>query len=64
MGHQAEKADGVGNECKVEVYSRVTGYMQPVVKWNHGKQEEFKARKAYKTDSRHHPRGLCDTTTI
>ena len=38
-------------EGKTEVYSRVTGYMQPVHKWNAGKQEEFKDRKNY------HPTG-------
>lgn len=54
MGHQADKADGVGGRCegKTEVYSRVTGYMQPVGKWNNGKQEEFKNRKPYATDSK------------
>lgn len=32
---------------KMEIYSRVTGYHQPVSKWNKGKQEEFKDRKEY-----------------
>jgi ribonucleoside-triphosphate reductase len=35
-----------GRKC--DVYSRVTGYHQPVSKWNHGKKEEFKQRKVYK----------------
>ncbi len=30
------------------IYSRVVGYLQPVQKWNKGKQEEFKIRKEYK----------------
>jgi len=30
------------------VYSRVVGYLQPVQKWNKGKQEEFRMRKEYK----------------
>ena len=30
-----------------QIYSRVTGYFQPVDKWNAGKAEEFKQRKAY-----------------
>jgi len=29
------------------IYSRVVGYLQPVQKWNKGKQEEFKNRKEY-----------------
>lgn len=34
-----------------EVYSRVTGYFRPVKNWNAGKQEEFRDRLAYATDS-------------
>lgn len=34
-----------GREC--EVYSRVVGYLRPVVSWNQGKQDEFKLRKVY-----------------
>lgn len=34
-----------GQKC--DVYSRVTGYHQPVTKWNLGKKEEFKDRKKY-----------------
>lgn len=30
------------------VYSRVVGYLQPIQKWNSGKQEEAKDRKSYK----------------
>ncbi len=29
------------------VYSRVVGYIQPIQKWNKGKQEEFKDRKLF-----------------
>ncbi len=31
-----------------EVYSRIVGYIRPVVQWNPGKQEEFKNRKKFK----------------
>lgn len=36
-------------ETKVpcEVYSRITGYIRPVNKWNNGKQEEFKDRSTF-----------------
>lgn len=34
-----------GKKC--DVYSRVTGYHQPLHKWNIGKKEEFKQRKPY-----------------
>jgi ribonucleoside-triphosphate reductase len=30
------------------IYSRIVGYLQPVQKWNKGKQEEFKLRKEFK----------------
>lgn len=32
---------------KVEVYSRVVGYLRPVSNWNDVKQAEFKSRKMY-----------------
>ncbi len=35
-------------KCKVEVFSRVTGFFRPVQEWNKGKQEEFKDRKTFK----------------
>ena len=35
------------SECKVEVFSRVTGFFRPVQSWNKGKAEEFKDRKKY-----------------
>jgi anaerobic ribonucleoside-triphosphate reductase len=34
-------------KCKVEVFSRVTGFYRPVQDWNKGKVEEFKDRKHY-----------------
>jgi ribonucleoside-triphosphate reductase len=34
-------------KCKVEVFSRVTGFYRPVQSWNEGKAEEFKDRKKY-----------------
>ena len=33
-----------------EIYSRVVGYMRPVVQWNKGKKEEFKEREYLKYD--------------
>lgn len=33
---------------ETEVYSRVVGYLRPVKQWNHGKQAEFRMRKAFK----------------
>jgi anaerobic ribonucleoside-triphosphate reductase len=35
-------------ESPCEVYSRVVGYLRPVVQWNKGKKEEFRERKTYK----------------
>ena len=35
-------------KCKVEVFSRVTGFFRPVQEWNKGKQQEFKDRKTFK----------------
>jgi ribonucleoside-triphosphate reductase len=32
----------------MEVYSRITGYVRPVSKWNEGKVQEFKERKEFK----------------
>lgn len=39
----------IDNKCKekMEVYSRIVGYMRPVSNWNKGKQEEFKMRKSF-----------------
>jgi hypothetical protein len=34
-------------ECRVEVFSRVTGFFQPVQLWNKGKQEEFGDRGTF-----------------
>lgn len=34
-----------------EVYSRVVGYLRPVIQWNKGKKEEFKMRKTYAMES-------------
>lgn len=33
-----------------EVYSRVVGYLRPVVQWNLGKKEEFRLRKTYRVE--------------
>jgi ribonucleoside-triphosphate reductase len=34
--------------CRVEVFSRVTGFFRPVQSWNNGKSAEFKSRKRYR----------------
>jgi len=35
---------------KMEIYSRVVGYLRPVDQWNPGKQQEFRDRKNFKVD--------------
>lgn len=35
-------------EIQCEIYSRVSGYMRPVMQWNKGKKEEFAERKYMK----------------
>lgn len=44
---------GTARRCgeRTQVYSRVTGYHQPIHKWNHGKREEFKNRKTYNVNN-------------
>jgi ribonucleoside-triphosphate reductase len=47
---------GEQHECpicntKADVYSRVVGYLRPVVRWNDGKQQEFALRKTYADNS-------------
>lgn len=32
-----------------EVFSRVTGYLRPISRWNDGKKQEFEDRKTYST---------------
>lgn len=34
-------------KCRIEIYSRVTGFFRPVQVWNRGKQEEFSDRGKY-----------------
>ena len=41
----------IKNRTKCEVWSRVVGYLRPTSRWNEGKQEEFKDRKLFKTDT-------------
>jgi hypothetical protein len=36
------------NFRRCEVYSRVVGYLRPVMQWNEGKQAEFRERRAYR----------------
>ena len=43
---KAQKAAAKGTSC--EVYSRVVGYLRPVMMWNKGKKEEFSLRKNIK----------------
>lgn len=35
------------SKCKVEIFSRVTGFFSPIQVWNPGKVEEFKQRKKF-----------------
>lgn len=37
---------------KCEIWSRVVGYLRPVMQWNSGKQAEFKERKTYTLNSK------------
>ena len=32
---------------KMEIYSRVVGYLRPVSQWNIGKRQEYKDRKLF-----------------
>jgi len=36
-----------GKKCETSVYSRITGFYQPLKQWNPGKKEEFKDREKY-----------------
>ncbi len=46
---EQEACPECGNKC--EVWSRVVGYLRPVVQWNAGKQAEFDDRKTYEPKS-------------
>ena len=35
------------SNCIISIYSRDTGYFQPLVQWNPGKTKEFHDRKEY-----------------
>ena len=39
--------DHPGCTARVEVYSRIVGYMRPISTWNPGKQQEFADRKEF-----------------
>ncbi len=41
----------MGRKTACQVFSRIVGYIRPVDQWNNGKQEEFKERKLYETNS-------------
>jgi hypothetical protein len=43
-----ERGPELRNFRRCEVYSRVVGYLRPVVQWNEGKQAEFRERRAYR----------------
>nr|BDD44708.1 hypothetical protein 14 [bacterium] len=34
-------------KCQVQVYSRITGFYQPLQSWNAGKRSEFHDRKGF-----------------
>ena len=34
-------------DAKTEVFARISGYFQPVARWNDGKKSEFSERKEY-----------------
>ena len=41
-----EELQAQRTEC--DVYSRVVGYLQPVIRWNKGKKAEFEQRVAFR----------------
>ncbi|MDR0734112.1 MAG: anaerobic ribonucleoside-triphosphate reductase [Elusimicrobiota bacterium] len=43
---KTQRDSAKGTRC--EVYSRVVGYLRPVMMWNKGKKEEFALRKNIK----------------
>jgi hypothetical protein len=43
-----DRSPELKNFRRCEVYSRVVGYLRPVVQWNEGKQAEFSERKAFR----------------
>ena len=43
---KTQREGAKGTNC--EVYSRVVGYLRPVMMWNKGKREEFSLRKNVK----------------
>lgn len=45
LAGEHEECPKCGEKC--EVYSRVVGYLRPVVQWNRGKQEEFRLRRPF-----------------
>ena len=44
----ADVVEKVKSNCRVEVFSRVTGFFRPVQEWNKGKVSEYNDRKNYK----------------
>ncbi len=43
---KSNEDDVCGEKC--EVYSRITGYLRPVQRWNDGKKSEYNDRKLFK----------------
>lgn len=46
------------DRCRVEVFSRVTGFFRPVREWNDGKQEEFRDRGKFQINKQQKD-GVC-----
>jgi len=46
-----EKNPALTNFRKIEVYSRVVGYIRPVQQWNKGKTLEYADRKEFVVDN-------------
>ena len=42
-----KQSDPPRERQRCEVYSRVVGYLRPVMQWNNGKKQEFKDRATY-----------------
>ena len=49
---QTEATSKSKRKMPCEVYTRVVGYMRPVLQWNPGKQSEFNDRKNYDVNNK------------
>lgn len=52
MKNEMKKTDGCNG--KMEVYSRVVGYIRPVEDWNDAKKDEFDERETYRVGENAH----------